>query len=76
MKSLETQSTSGELADSDRQNIKSRLTDLVVFSGFLALSGIAVLAFAVATPIILLISAIVGLTSGNDDRGNWRPVAA
>lgn len=53
-----------------------RVADALIFLGFLILSGIAIVAVAVATPVVLAISAIAGLLSKNADRAGWRAAGA
>ena len=53
-----------------------RIVDALIFAGFLLLSVIALAAVAVATPVVLAISALAGLISRNNEDDGWRPAGA
>ena len=53
-----------------------RFWDALIFLGFLIVSALAIVAVAIATPVVLAISVIAGLMSKNADRAGWRSAGA
>ncbi|GEM_PF-5275098 len=64
----------------DRKTLRTstinHLWDAAVFLGFLLFSGLAIAAVAIATPLILAVSALAGLLSNKADGAAWRPAHA
>lgn len=56
--------------------VSRKLTDAVLFIGFIGVTVLALATVTVATPIILVLSAILGLFQSEQARKNWQPVPA
>jgi hypothetical protein len=54
----------------------SPIADALVFAGFLLLSVLAIAAVAVATPVVLALSALAGLFEKNGGGDGWRSARA
>lgn len=53
-----------------------RVWDVAIFFGFVLCSALAIVALAVAAPVVLMASALLGLTSRTADGAAWRPAKA
>ncbi len=61
----------------DRQvAISARLSNAVSFWGVILLSALALVAIAIMTPVVLVISGLVGVLAGDRERSTWRPARA
>lgn len=65
-----------DLRKSARASSVDRLWDAAIFIGFLVFSGLAIAAVAVATPLVLAVSALAGLFSKKADGAAWRSAHA
>ena len=73
---LESRTPQSELAsrtDDKSASLIQRVVDMLLFVGFLLLSAMAIVAVAITTPIVLIISVVAGLFEKNHGRNGWRP---
>ena len=73
---LDDQNSSSEIVIAKKQTLRRRMADGTLIVGFLTLSAIAIGAVAIATPVILVVSSLVGLLNKDAATNNWRPVSA
>ncbi|MEO1252206.1 MAG: hypothetical protein AAFW81_07670 [Pseudomonadota bacterium] len=58
------------------QSLIARTSDVISFWGVILVSALAIAAIAIATPIVLLISAAAGAIGGDKPRTTWRAARA
>lgn len=65
-----------ELEPTERRPFTSRVSEAAIFTGMILLTSLAIIAVAVAAPIILGLTALAGFISRKGRARRWRPVGA